>query len=142
MVDPTKVSTKEQVSRDELLSFTAEIVSAYVSNNTLQSSEISSLIEQVYKTMSGLNSETTVAADRPQPAVPIKRSVTPDYLICLEDGKKLKMLKRHLKTAYNMSPEEYRERWGLPSDYPMVAPNYARRRSKLAKDIGLGTRGR
>ncbi len=142
MVDQTKNTVKEQVGRDELLSLTTEIVSAYVSNNTLQSSEIAGVIEQVYKTMSGLNTETAVAADRPQPAVPIKRSVTPDYLICLEDGKKLKMLKRHLKTAYNMTPEEYRERWGLPPDYPMVAPNYARRRSKLAKDIGLGTRGR
>jgi predicted transcriptional regulator len=83
-----------------------------------------------------------ISADRPQPAVPVKKSVTPEHIICLEDGKKLKMLKRHLKTAYNMTPEEYRERWGLPSDYPMVAPNYARQRSRLAKDIGLGTKGK
>lgn len=84
----------------------------------------------------------SLAADRPQPAVPIKKSVQPDHIICLEDGKKLKMLKRHLKTAYNMSPDDYRERWGLPADYPMVAPNYAEKRSRLAKDIGLGTKGR
>lgn len=91
---------------------TTEIVSAYLSNNTLQAGEISAVIEQVYKTVANLNTETSVTADRPQPAVPIKRSITPDYIICLEDGKKLKMLKRHLKTAYNMTPEEYRERWG------------------------------
>lgn len=83
-----------------------------------------------------------VSADRPQPVVPIKKSVTPEYIVCLEDGKKLKMLKRHLKTAYDMSPEEYRERWGLPADYPMVAPNYAKQRSRLAKDIGLGTKSK
>jgi predicted transcriptional regulator len=83
-----------------------------------------------------------MAAERPQPAVPVKKSIHPDYLVCLEDGKKLKMLKRHLKTSYNLTPEQYRERWGLPPDYPMVAPNYAKQRSKLAKDIGLGTRGR
>lgn len=83
-----------------------------------------------------------VSADRPQPVVPVKKSVTPEYIVCLEDGKKLKMLKRHLKTAYDMSPEEYRERWGLPADYPMVAPNYAKQRSRLAKDIGLGTKSK
>lgn len=133
----------EQPSQDDLLAFTTEVVSAYVSNNTVQVEELTGLIEQVYKTLSNVNSDTvSLTADRPQPAVPIKRSITPDYLICLEDGKKLKMLKRHLKTAYNMTPEEYRERWGLPADYPMVAPNYAARRSRLAKDIGLGTKGR
>lgn len=133
----------EQPSQDDLLAFTTEVVSAYVSNNTVQVEELTGLIEQVYKTLSNVNSDTvSLTADRPQPAVPIKRSITPDYLICLEDGKKLKMLKRHLKTAYNMTPEEYRERWGLSADYPMVAPNYAARRSRLAKDIGLGTKGR
>src|SRR5690606_21523254 len=100
------------------------------------------IIQKVYKTLANVNTEGPSMAERPQPAVPIKKSVTPDYIVCLEDGKKLKMLKRHLKTAYNMSPEEYRERWGLPADYPMVAPNYAQQRSKLAKEIGLGTTGR
>lgn len=133
----------EQTNREDLLALTTEIVSAYLSNNTLATAEIPGIIEQIYKTLAAVNGEGGGAmADRPQPAVPIKRSVTPDYIVCLEDGKKLKMLKRHLKTAYNMSPDEYRERWGLPADYPMVAPNYAKQRSKLAKDIGLGTRGR
>ncbi len=131
-----------QTSRDDLLAFTTEIVSAYLANNTMPSTEIPGVIEQVFKTLANVNTDVNMTVDRPQPAVPIKKSITPDYLICLEDGKKLKMLKRHLKTAYGMSPDEYRERWGLPADYPMVAPNYAEQRSKLAKDIGLGTRGR
>ena len=130
----------EPKSRDDLLALTSNIVSAYVSHNTLPAADIPAVIEQVFRTLSTVTGEVSVMTDRPQPAVPIKRSITPDYLICLEDGKKLKMLKRHLKTAYNMTPEEYRERWGLPADYPMVAPNYAEKRSKLAKDIGLGTR--
>jgi predicted transcriptional regulator len=126
----------------DLLALTTEIVSAHLANNTLTASEIPSLIERVYKSLSSLGAESTptsIVADRPQPAVPIRKSVMPDYIICLEDGKKLKMLKRHLKTAYKMTPEQYRERWGLPIDYPMVAPNYAKTRSRLAKDIGLGT---
>ena len=131
-----------QTSRDDLLAFTTEIVSAYLANNTVPSTEIPGVIEQVFKTLANVHTDVNMTVDRPQPAVPIKKSITPDYLICLEDGKKLKMLKRHLKTAYGMSPDEYRERWGLPADYPMVAPNYAEQRSKLAKDIGLGTRGR
>ena len=126
----------------EILSFTTEIVSAYVSNNMVQPAEVQGLIDNVFKTLSTVGTEKADLADRPQPAVPIKKSITDDYLICLEDGKKLKMLKRHLKTAYNMSPDEYRERWGLPADYPMVAPSYAEKRSRLAKDIGLGTKGR
>lgn len=132
----------EQTNREDLLALTTEIVSAYLSNNTMPTGEIPNIIEQVFKTLANVNAESAISADRPQPAVPIKKSVNPDYIVCLEDGKKLKMLKRHLKTAYNMSPEEYRERWGLPADYPMVAPNYAKQRSKLAKDIGLGTRSR
>ena len=132
----------EQTNHSDLLALTTEIVSSYVANNTMPASEIPDVIERVYKTLAGVKPDAVGALDRPQPAVPVKRSVTPDYIVCLEDGKKLKMLKRHLKTAYNMSPEEYRERWGLPNDYPMVAPNYAEKRSKLAKDIGLGTRGR
>ncbi len=124
-----------------VLSLTAQIVSAHVSNNAVASDALPSLIQDVFRTLSGIGTEV-VEAERPQPAVPIKRSVFPDHIICLEDGKKLKMLKRHLKTAYNMTPEQYRERWGLPSEYPMVAPNYAERRSALAKEIGLGTKGR
>lgn len=129
-------------NKEEILVLTTEIVSAYVSNNSMGTGELPGLIEQVYKTLSGVDSQSNSRADRPQPAVPIKKSVTPDYIICLEDGKQLKMLKRHLKTAYGMSPEEYRERWGLPADYPMVAPSYAEKRSRLAKEIGLGTKGR
>ncbi len=125
-----------------LLSLTTEIVAAHVSNNTVSLTDLPTLIEQVYKSLANVGTEPVVAEERPQPAVPIKKSVTPDYIVCLEDGKKLKMLKRHLKTAYNMTPEEYRDRWGLPADYPMVAPNYARQRSSLAKQIGLGTRAR
>ncbi len=132
----------EKPDHDELLVLTTEIASSYFSNNTVGTHEIGAVIENVFKTLSGLNSSHSLIADRPQPAVPIKKSVQPDHIVCLEDGKKLKMLKRHLKTAYNMSPEEYKERWGLPADYPMVAPNYAEKRSKLAKDIGLGTKGR
>jgi len=127
---------------EELLSLTSEIVAAHVSNNTVAVTDLPGLIEQVYKTLSGIGGAGEAPADRPTPAVPIKKSVNPDFIVCLEDGKKLKMLKRHLKTAYDMSPDEYRERWGLPSDYPMVAPNYAKQRSKLAKAIGLGTQQR
>ncbi len=122
----------------ELLTLTTEIVSAHVSNNAVSGHDIPSLIESVFRTLSNVNNAAPHLVERPQPAVPIKRSITEDFIICLEDGKKLKMLKRHLKTAYNMTPEEYRERWGLPADYPMVAPNYAKKRSALAKDIGLG----
>ncbi|WP_431856858.1 MucR family transcriptional regulator [Azospirillum sp.] len=125
-----------------LLSLTTEIVAAHVSNNSVAVADLPVLIEQVYKSLSNVGTDPVPVEERPQPAVPIKKSVTPDYIVCLEDGKKLKMLKRHLKTAYNMTPEEYRDRWGLPADYPMVAPNYARQRSSLAKQIGLGTRAR
>ena len=125
-----------------LLSLTTEIVAAHVSNNTVALGELPTLIEQVYRSLTNVGVEPAPVEERPQPAVPIKKSVTPEYIVCLEDGKKLKMLKRHLKTAYNMTPEEYRDRWGLPADYPMVAPNYARQRSSLAKQIGLGTRAR
>ncbi|MCK5273171.1 MAG: MucR family transcriptional regulator [Alphaproteobacteria bacterium] len=127
---------------EELLSLTSDIVAAHVSNNTVAVTDLPGLIEQVYKTLSSVGGAGDAAADRPTPAVPIKKSITPDFIICLEDGKKLKMLKRHLKTAYDMTPDDYRERWGLPSDYPMVAPNYAKQRSKLAKAIGLGTQQR
>jgi predicted transcriptional regulator len=126
----------------ELLALTTEIVAAHVSNNTVPVGDLPQLINQVYNSLANIGSVPAPPAERPQPAVPVKKSVHPDFIICLEDGKKLKMLKRHLKTAYNMTPEAYRERWGLTADYPMVAPNYARQRSRLAKEIGLGTRAR
>ncbi|MBL8637506.1 MAG: MucR family transcriptional regulator [Alphaproteobacteria bacterium] len=135
----------EAVKHFDLLTLTTEIVASHLSNNSVPVAEIPALIERVFKTLSHVGGEalpTTVSSERPQPAVPIRKSVMADYIICLEDGKKLKMLKRHLKTAYNMTPEQYRDRWGLAADYPMVAPNYAKQRSKLAKDIGLGTSGR
>jgi predicted transcriptional regulator len=132
----------DNTSSSDLLALTTEIVAAHVSNNTVAVGDLPQLIHQVYQSLAGIGKVVPPAAERPQPAVSVKRSVHPDYIICLEDGKKLKMLKRHLKTAYNMTPDDYRERWGLGPDYPMVAPNYARQRSKLAKDIGLGTRGR
>ncbi|NMM44958.1 MucR family transcriptional regulator [Rhodospirillaceae bacterium KN72] len=135
------VDTPEtEISSSELLQLTSEIVAAHVSNNSVPSQELSSLIEQVYRTLEQVGKGAEPAEDKPIPAVPVKKSIHPDYLVCLEDGKKLKMLKRHLKTAYDLTPEEYRDRWGLPSDYPMVAPNYAKQRSELAKDIGLGRR--
>lgn len=130
----------EQPQSSELLALTTDIVASHVSNNTVAIADLPSLIQQVYAALSGLGSMPAPAAARPQPAVPVKKSVMPEYIVCLEDGKKLKMLKRHLKTRYNMTPEEYRERWGLPSDYPMVAPAYAQQRSDLAKKIGLGTK--
>ncbi|HEX6440922.1 MAG TPA: MucR family transcriptional regulator [Stellaceae bacterium] len=126
----------------DLLTLTTEIVAAHVSNNTVAVNDLPQLINQIYNSLANIGTAPASPAARPQPAVTIKKSVQPDYIVCLEDGKKLKMLKRHLKTAYNMTPESYRERWGLPSDYPMVAPNYARQRSRLAKEIGLGTRAR
>ncbi|MGH1398832.1 MAG: MucR family transcriptional regulator [Alphaproteobacteria bacterium] len=130
----------EEITREDLLAYTSEIVASYVGNNAIAAQEIPALIDQVYKGLSNVGGNASLLADRPKPAVAIKKSITPDHIICLEDGKKLKMLKRHLNTAYGMSPDEYRERWGLPADYPMVAPNYAKRRSALAKDIGLGKR--
>ena len=134
----------EQPETSELLALTTNIVASHVSNNSVASTELPQLIQQVYAALSSAGGSAAAAAApaRPQPAVPIKRSVTPDFIICLEDGKKLKMLKRHLKTRYNMTPDEYRERWDLAPDYPMVAPNYAAQRSTLAKKIGLGTKRR
>ena len=130
-----------QENKIELLELTTEIVAAHVSNNTLPVNDLPQLIQEVYKTLENVgNSQLSI--ERLQPAISVKKSISPDYIVCLEDGKKLKMLKRHLKTAYNMTPEEYREKWGLPRDYPMVAPNYAKHRSSLAKKIGLGTKPR
>lgn len=132
----------EAADKSELLALTAEIVAAHVSNNKLEAAELPGLIRQVYGTLAGIDGTATASsagpAEKLQPAVPIKKSVTPEFIICLEDGQKLKMLKRHLMSHYNMTPEQYRERWGLPADYPMVAPNYALQRQVLAKKIGLG----
>lgn len=129
-------------ANQELLGLTAEIVSAHVSNNPVSISDLPNLIQEVYRTLSGMGRPQVAPVEKQQPAVPIKKSITPEFLICLEDGKKLKMLKRHLKTAFNMTPDQYREKWGLGADYPMVAPNYSEHRSNLAKRIGLGTKPR
>ncbi len=127
------------ISVNELLRMTTEIVSAYVGQNTLSTQQLPDVINAVYGTLSGLQDAPVEAPAEPvRPAVPIKKSVTPEYIVCLEDGKKLKMLKRHLRSTYNMTPDEYRAKWGLPPDYPMVAPNYAAQRSEFAKQIGLG----
>jgi len=131
-----------QVSTSELLNLATEITSSYVSNNTISTSDLPQLMGAIFGTLAEFAAGKANAAFRPEPAVAIKKSINEDYIVCLEDGKKLKMLKRHLKSAYNMTPEQYRERWGLSPDYPMVAPNYAQQRSELAKTIGLGTRGR
>ena len=124
-------------SNADMLPLVAGIVSAHVAHNAVTPEALPGLIQMVYATLNGLTAEAPVV-EKLEPAVPVKRSVFPDYIICLEDGKKLKMLKRHLSTSYDMTPEQYRERWGLPRDYPMVAPKYAARRSALAKEIGLG----
>jgi predicted transcriptional regulator len=131
----------DETAHADVLEWTAQIVSAHASNNTIPPDALPTLIQDVYRALLGLGAQPEVV-EKPQPAVPVKKSVFGDYIVCLEDGKKLKMLKRHLKTAYNMDPDQYRERWGLPPDYPMVAPNYARQRSSLAKKIGLGTKPR
>jgi predicted transcriptional regulator len=132
-------STSGPVSAEALLEITTEIVSSYVGNNAITADSLPDLIRSVYKTVGALGeAENEKLAEKAKPAVPVGRSITDDYIICLEDGKKLKMLKRYLRSNYGLSPEEYRKRWGLPADYPMVAPNYARRRSDFAKQIGLG----
>jgi predicted transcriptional regulator len=130
--------SSEQVSAEDILRMTAEVVSAYLSNNLLPAGQISEVIQTVHSSLNALGAGKTDAQTPLKPAVPIKKSVTPEYIICLEDGKKLKMLKRHLRSTYKMSPDEYRSKWGLPADYPMVAPNYAQQRSEFAKQIGLG----
>ncbi len=123
----------DQVEKPELLELTAKIVAAHLSGNSVPPADLPGLIRSVHDALA-----STAPAPPPEPVVPVKKSVTPNYLVCLEDGKKLKMLKRHLRTAYNMSPDDYRAKWGLASDYPMVAPAYAKQRSELAKKIGLG----
>ena len=129
---------QSQVTTSELLNMTTDIVAVYVSNSNVEAGDLPSFIQQVYVSITDLATGKAYSAARPEPAVSIKKSLAEDYIICLEDGKKLKMLKRHLRTSYNMTPAQYRERWGLASDYPMVAPSYARHRSEIAKTIGLG----
>jgi len=130
---------QEGITPAQILSWTSEIVSAHVRNAALPSGELPEMIRSVHATLTALASNGVTV--RPEPAVPVQRSITPDYIVCLEDGRKLKMLKRHLRTAYDLTPAQYREKWSLPPDYPMVAPNYAKARSSLARKIGLG-RGR
>jgi len=132
----------DTIPAEELLRMTTEVASAYVSNNNLPSSQLPDVIRTIHESLAGLSgAQAAAAVEPPTPAVAIKKSITPDYIVCLEDGKKLKMLKRHLRSTYNMTPDEYRHRWGLPADYPMVAPNYAAQRSAFAKKIGLGRNG-
>jgi predicted transcriptional regulator len=127
----------------ELIDMTAEIVSAYVGHNNVAPGDLAGLIYKVFEALShASNGMSAPVEQKPEPAVSVRRSITPDYLICLEDGKKFKSLKRHLRTHYNLEPDEYRDKWGLPRDYPMVAPNYAQARSRLAKKMGLGQKGR
>lgn len=128
----------------ELLRMTSDVVAAYVGNNHIATEDLPNLIGDVYKSIAQLSTEDNAPepVEPQKPAVPIRRSITPDYLVCLEDGKKLKMLKRYLRSRYDMTPEDYRAKWNLPSDYPMVAPNYAKQRSDFAMKIGLGKRGK
>jgi predicted transcriptional regulator len=129
--------------KSEVIEMTADIVSAYVGNNSVSAADLPSLIQSIHRALSGIAGGAEVVEAAPkEPAVPVKKSITPDFLICLEDGRKFKSLKRHLRTKYNMSPEEYRAKWNLAKDYPMVAPNYAKARSDLAKQMGLGQGGR
>ena len=129
-------------SDDTLLTLTADIVAAHVSNNSVAVNDLPNLIQNVHSALSGIAGSTAAAEPKPEPKVSIRSSIKPDYIVCLEDGKKLKMLKRHLMTHYNMTPDQYRQKWGLSADYPMVAPNYAEQRRTLAKSIGLGTKRR
>ena len=126
----------------DLIALTAQITSAHCVNNTVEAEALPGLIHQIYQALASVNEPAAVAVEKPVPAVPPKRSVFPDYIVCLEDGKRFKSLKRHLRTQYNMTPEQYRDKWGLPPDYPMVAPNYAVARSQLAKEMGLGQQRR
>jgi predicted transcriptional regulator len=126
--------------RDDTLALTAQIVSAHASHNAVPAAALPTLIQDVHRTLMAIQNAPNEAPARPEPAVPIAKSITQDHIICLEDGKKMKMLKRHLKASFNLTPDQYRQRWGLPPDYPMVAPRYAKQRSTMAKKIGLGTK--
>ena len=132
-------SERTELDAAETLHLATEIVAAFVSNNAVAADKLPALLQDVHDAVRALAKGGTASAGSQEPAINVKKSITPDYIICLEDGKKLKMLKRYLRTHYNLSPEDYRRKWGLPADYPMVAPNYAKRRSQFAKDIGLGT---
>lgn len=132
------MDTIETDMSETLITLTSDIVAAHVSNNTISVDEVATLISTVYGALANLGAPAPVAEERPEPAVTVRASVKRDHLVCLEDGKKMKMLKRHLMTEHGMSPEEYRQRWGLAADYPMVAPDYAETRRDLAKKIGLG----
>jgi predicted transcriptional regulator len=127
-------------AEDTLLTLTADIVAAHVSNNSVAVNDLPSLIQNVHGALTGISGVTAAPEPKPEPKVSIRSSVKPDYIVCLEDGKRLKMLKRHLMTHYNLTPDQYRQKWGLSADYPMVAPNYAEQRRTLAKSIGLGTK--
>jgi predicted transcriptional regulator len=129
-------------AEDMLLTLTAEIVAAHVSNNSVAVNDLPNLIQNVHAALSTISGSSAAPEAKPEPKVSIRSSIKPDYIVCLEDGKKLKMLKRHLMTHYNMTPDQYRQKWGLAGDYPMVAPNYAEQRRTLAKSIGLGTKRR
>ena len=130
---------QQKAEQGEILRMTAEVVAAYVGNNSLSATQLPEVINTVYGTFNRVNGATPLADGQPQKAaIPVRRSITPDYIVCLEDGKRLKMLKRHLRTVYGLSPDEYRAKWRLPTDYPMVAPNYSKQRSAFAKKIGLG----
>ena len=129
-------------SDDTLLTLTADIVAAHVSNNSVAVNDLPNLIQNVHSALTGISGSTAAAEPKPEPKVSIRSSIKPDYIVCLEDGKRLKMLKRHLMTHYNLTPDQYRQKWGLSADYPMVAPNYAEQRRTLAKSIGLGTKRR
>ena len=129
---------KSGESRPDSISLASEIVTAYVSNNKIDAADVPALISQTHNAIAGLQEDGAGFQHAGEPAVPIDKSITPDFVICLEDGKKLKMLKRYLRTHYNLSPEEYRRKWGLPADYPMTAPNYSKKRSRVAKSTGLG----
>ncbi|MGH6932521.1 MAG: MucR family transcriptional regulator [Dongiaceae bacterium] len=127
----------DKISAEELLRMTADMAAAYCSNNSVEAAQLPDVIRTIHTSLLSLQSAAGSGGPL-TPAVPVKKSITDDYIVCLEDGKKLKMLKRHLRTNYNLTPDEYRKRWGLPADYPMVAPNYSERRSAFAKKIGLG----
>ena len=135
-------AAQQKAERGDILRMTAEVVAAYVGNNSLPATQLPEVINTVYGTLRRVNGVLPLADGQPQKAaISVRKSITPEYIVCLEDGKKLKMLKRHLRTVYGMSPDEYRTKWGLPMDYPMVAPNYSKQRSAFAKKIGLGRSG-
>ncbi len=135
---PTEVE-EHPITNEDVLRMTTDIVASFVSNNTIPAETVPEVIRQVHKQVHALASATAdKPAEKPKPAVPISKSVTDDHIVCLEDGRKLKMLKRYLRSNFDMTPDEYRRKWGLPADYPMVAPSYAKRRSEFAKKIGLG----